>query len=120
MGYRLWIDTARWPTFIDGFKHLERQDAEWPNEGAKLVWTSPPAGRGTVTERVVTNEPGKRFATRIFEERVTGVQTAYFAPTGLFGLVYWYLLYPIHGIIFSRLIRGVAEGAVARAGSVAP
>jgi uncharacterized protein YbjT (DUF2867 family) len=39
------------------------------------------------------------------------VQTALFAPKGLFGLLYWYLLYPIHGFIFSRLIRGVAEGA---------
>ena len=48
------------------------------------------------------------------------MQTAYFAPKGLFGLVYWYLLYPIHGFIFSRLIRELAEGAVARAGSGAP
>jgi hypothetical protein len=76
--YNLWIDTTRWATFIDGFKHVERQDAEWPHAGAKLVWTSGPAGRGQVTERVLTNEPGKRFATRIFEERLTGVQTAYF------------------------------------------
>jgi uncharacterized protein YbjT (DUF2867 family) len=43
------------------------------------------------------------------------VQTAYFAPRGLLGLVYWYLLYPIHGFIFSRLIRELAQGAVARA-----
>ena len=48
------------------------------------------------------------------------VQTAYFAPRGLFGLVYWYLLYPIHGFIFSRLIRALAQGAAARAGSGAP
>ena len=48
------------------------------------------------------------------------VQTAYFAPTGLVGLVYWYLLYPIHGFIFSRLIRGLAHGAAARARSGAP
>ena len=47
------------------------------------------------------------------------VQTAYFAPKGLFGLVYWYLLYPIHGFIFSRLIRALAQGAATRAGSVA-
>ena len=48
------------------------------------------------------------------------VQTAYFAPRGLFGLVYWYLLSPIHGFIFSRLIRALAQGAAARAGSGAP
>lgn len=43
------------------------------------------------------------------------VQTAYFAPKGLLGLVYWYLLYPVHGLIFSRLIRRLAQGAAARA-----
>jgi uncharacterized protein YbjT (DUF2867 family) len=38
-------------------------------------------------------------------------QTAYFAPRGLAGFLYWYLLYPIHGYIFSGLIRKVAERA---------
>jgi hypothetical protein len=78
--YNLWIDTGRWATFIDGFKHVERQDATWPSEGAKLVWTSGPAGRGTVTERVLANEPGKHFATRIFEERLSGEQRVWFNP----------------------------------------
>ncbi len=35
-------------------------------------------------------------------------QTAYFAPRGLAGFLYWYLLYPIHGFIFSGLIKRVA------------
>ena len=45
------------------------------------------------------------------------IQTAYFAPRGLAGFLYWYLLYPIHGFIFSGLIRRVAEraGELARA-----
>jgi uncharacterized protein YbjT (DUF2867 family) len=38
-------------------------------------------------------------------------QTAYFAPHGLAGFLYWYLLYPIHGFIFSGLIRKVADRA---------
>jgi hypothetical protein len=40
-------------------------------------------------------------------------QTAYFAPKGLWGLVYWYGLYPIHKIIFAGMIRKIAERAVA-------
>ncbi len=44
-------------------------------------------------------------------------QTAYFAPHGLAGFLYWYLLYPIHGFIFSGLIRKVAERAEKLAGS---
>jgi uncharacterized protein YbjT (DUF2867 family) len=37
------------------------------------------------------------------------VQTAFFEPKGLFGLAYWYALYPIHGLIFSGLIRRIGE-----------
>ncbi len=39
------------------------------------------------------------------------VQSAIFAPKGLFGLLYWYLLYPVHGYIFSAMIRKLAEEA---------
>ncbi len=38
-------------------------------------------------------------------------QTAYFAPRGFWGLLYWYALYPIHGFIFSGMIRKIAEVA---------
>jgi hypothetical protein len=36
-------------------------------------------------------------------------QTAFFEPKGLFGLLYWYALYPVHALIFSGLIRRVGE-----------
>ena len=36
-------------------------------------------------------------------------QTAFFEPKGLLGLLYWYAIYPIHGLIFSGLIRRVGE-----------
>ena len=39
-------------------------------------------------------------------------QTAYFAPKGLGGFLYWYLLYPIHSFIFSGMIRKVAAMAI--------
>ena len=40
-------------------------------------------------------------------------QTAFFAPKGLFGWLYWYGLYPLHGLIFSGLIDQIARRAVA-------
>ena len=53
--------------------------------------------------------PGRawlQFETHPLEKGYTQlVQTAYFAPKGLFGFLYWYGLYPIHGLIFSGLIR---------------
>jgi uncharacterized protein YbjT (DUF2867 family) len=35
-------------------------------------------------------------------------QSAFFAPRGLTGLLYWYLLYPIHAVIFSGLAKNLA------------
>jgi hypothetical protein len=39
------------------------------------------------------------------------LQTAFFEPKGLFGLLYWYALYPIHNLIFSGLIRQIVKQA---------
>jgi uncharacterized protein YbjT (DUF2867 family) len=39
------------------------------------------------------------------------VQTAYFAPKGLGGLLYWYALYPLHARIFSRMADRIAAAA---------
>lgn len=36
-------------------------------------------------------------------------QTAYFAPKGLAGFLYWYLLYPAHSLGFSGLIRNIKK-----------
>lgn len=43
------------------------------------------------------------------------VQTAFFAPRGLFGLMYWYALYPIHGLIFGGMVREIGRRAEAAA-----
>lgn len=39
-------------------------------------------------------------------------QTAFFAPKGLFGWLYWYGLYPLHSLIFSGLIDQIARRAL--------
>lgn len=39
-------------------------------------------------------------------------QTALFDPLGLFGLLYWYGLYPLHEWVFGRMIRGIAEAGL--------
>ena len=80
LAFGLWTDLTRWATFVDGFDHVERVDDGWPGEGVKLVWRSGPAGRGVVTERVVACEPGVRFVTQVFEERMRGTQAVRFEP----------------------------------------
>jgi uncharacterized protein YbjT (DUF2867 family) len=44
-------------------------------------------------------------------EQTLLTQTAYFAPKGLSGLAYWYLLYPFHRVIFSGMIERVVSRA---------
>ena len=40
-------------------------------------------------------------------------QTAIFDPSGLFGLVYWYSLWPFHGYIFGGMLKNLAAAATA-------
>jgi hypothetical protein len=45
------------------------------------------------------------------ESRPLLVQTAFFAPKGLGGFLYWYGLYPFHALIFGGMIRRIGERA---------
>ena len=40
-------------------------------------------------------------------------QTAMFDPVGLFGLCYWYSIWPLHQFIFAGMLRNIAEAAAA-------
>ena len=49
-------------------------------------------------------------------QRITA--TAYFHPAGIWGLLYWYLLVPVHHVLFKGLTRAIAKRAeVAASGS---
>jgi hypothetical protein len=43
-------------------------------------------------------------------------QTAIFDPVGLAGLTYWYVLYPLHGLIFQGMLRNIGRAAARFAG----
>jgi polyketide cyclase/dehydrase/lipid transport protein len=76
---RLWVDTNRWPTFVDGFGHVLELDESWPDPGAKVVWQSTPAGRGRVTERI--REYGDKLVAReVFDTQMSGREEVRFAP----------------------------------------
>ena len=46
---------------------------------------------------------------------VTLRQTATFDPVGLSGLAYWYVLFPVHEVVFRGMIRNLGRAAVAAA-----
>ncbi len=39
------------------------------------------------------------------------VMTARFRPSGLLGIAYWYSVLPMHGLVFSAMLRGIARAA---------
>jgi uncharacterized membrane protein len=80
--WRLWTDVSRWPTFVEGFKRVERQDGEWPAEGARIRWVSTPGGRGMVTEKVIASESPHRIATRVIEPAMHATQAVTFGRGG--------------------------------------
>lgn len=77
--------------------------------------------------RVEALEPGRRLRLAAemklpgrawLEFEVTGEgasslirQTATFDPVGLLGKAYWYALYPLHGLVFSGMLAGIARRA---------
>jgi uncharacterized protein YbjT (DUF2867 family) len=89
------------------------------------------AGEALDFWRVEVADPGRRLRLKA-EMKVPGeawlewemeaeragtrlTQTATFAPRGLGGTLYWYSLYPMHGLVFGRLIDWIAREALRRA-----
>jgi hypothetical protein len=76
---RLWVDTNRWPTFVDGFGHVLELDPAWPEPGSKVVWQSGPAGRGRVTERIrELSDDG--VVSEVFDTQMHALQSIRFEP----------------------------------------
>jgi hypothetical protein len=78
---------------------------------------------GLLRLRAEMRVPGRAWLQYEITPTATGcrlVQTAFFEPKGLPGLAYWYVLYPVHGLIFRGSVRVLAERALRRAGSRPP
>ena len=60
--------------------------------------------------------PGRAWLEFEVEPRDGGAtirQTALFDPVGLAGLAYWYLVFPLHRMVFSDMLAGIARAAAA-------
>lgn len=75
-----WYDTARWPAFVDELARVVEVSGPWPETGAGVVWESGPAGRGRVTERVISHEPLSGQTVSVEDGSMTGEQTVWFVP----------------------------------------
>jgi hypothetical protein len=75
-----WYDTDRWPAWVDGLAHVVEVAGDWPAVGATVAWESGPAGRGTVTERVVSFEPLVGQTNEVKDDSIRGRQSVRFTP----------------------------------------
>jgi hypothetical protein len=80
-----------------------RVEAYEPDRRLRLSAEMKLPGRAWLEFEVVSREGG-----------ATTRQTALFDPVGLFGLVYWYAVYPVHHLVFSAMLRGIARAARVR------
>ena len=58
--------------------------------------------------------PGRAWLEfEVTEEDGTSIirQTAIFDPVGLFGLLYWYTMYPLHEFVFAGMLRNICREA---------
>lgn len=78
-----------------------RVEAVEPNKLMRLRAEMKVPGQAWLEFRATPTEDGKTLLS----------QTAFFAPRGLAGWLYWYALYPVHALIFSGLIRKVGARA---------
>ena len=84
---RLWFDLARWPSIVDGFGTLSRNEGAWPHAGARIVWDSLRNGRGRVVEHVLEYEPGVTQLVRVEDPQLTGTQRVTFGATDAGGVI---------------------------------
>jgi hypothetical protein len=78
----LWYDPHRWAAWVDGFGHVSRLEGDWPDVGARLVWDSPPRGRGRVQELVTAYEARTGQTREVEDARLRGIQTVTFEAAG--------------------------------------
>jgi uncharacterized membrane protein len=77
----VWCDTSRWPSWVEGMERVVSVTDGWPEVGGVVRWESTPAGRGSVTERVVSYEPLTAIESEIDENQMTAIQRVTFTPS---------------------------------------
>jgi len=96
-----------------------RPDPEWPSIGGTIDFWRVEAFEPDRLLRLTAEMklPGKawlEFEVEGDASASTIRQTAIFDPIGLSGLLYWYLLFPLHAFVFTGMLRGIVAAAKGR------
>lgn len=111
-GIRGWIDKAVGGV---GLRRGRRHPDDIRVGESLDFWRVEEVDRGRLLRlRAEMKLPGRawlQFESIPRDEKTLLTVTAYFAPRGFFGLVYWYAMWPFHKFIFDGLIRRLASRA---------
>lgn len=120
-GWLVWERAWRLRGLLDrlvggpGLRRGRRHPAElWPGEALdfwRVETVEPPHLLRLRAEMKVPGRAWLQWEARPEDGGTRLVQTALFEPVGLAGVLYWYLLYPLHKRIFSDLVRAVEREA---------
>ncbi|HSH00486.1 MAG TPA: DUF2867 domain-containing protein, partial [candidate division Zixibacteria bacterium] len=78
-----------------------RVDLYEPNRHLRLVAEMKLPGRAWLDFEIATDDRGTRIH-----------QTAIFDPHGFLGILYWFVVTPLHKVLFPGMLRGIAKAAV--------
>ena len=76
----------------------------------RVMEVTPPERLVLLAEMKVPGEALLEIRVRLIESDLVELQLlSRFLPKGLFGMVYWYALFPFHAIVFSGMLRSLAR-----------
>jgi len=76
-----YFEPSGWPAWVDGFARVDEASG-YPEEGGTLTWSSTPAGRGRVTERVLAHDPRTLHRIAFSDPESSGELTTRFEVAG--------------------------------------
>jgi uncharacterized protein YbjT (DUF2867 family) len=94
-----------------GRRHPDEVRVGEPLDFWRVVRTEPAASLELKAEMLLPGEAWLGWEVVPTAEGSRLVQTAWFAPRGLLGRLYWYVLFPFHALIFPRMARGIVQAA---------
>ena len=78
----------------------------------RVLAVKPPERLRLLAEMKVPGQALLEFRVRDSGSGKTEVeQTAWFVPSGLMGMCYWWLISPLHNLVFSGMLRGIARAS---------
>jgi hypothetical protein len=77
-----------------------RVESVEPDRRLRLLAEMKLPGRAWLEFETVPDDDGSRIT-----------QTATFVPIGVFGVLYWYALWPVHELVFRGMLRNLARNA---------